>query len=57
MITVTIKNDQKTSRLLVVRKVEDKAERETKIEPGRSEEFEFEPGRDLSSFTIELEKK
>lgn len=56
MITVTIQNDETVSRLILIRKVEDKAELESRIAPGDSQVVTFMPGRDQSVFTIELEK-
>lgn len=55
-ITVTIKNDEQTHRLILTRKVEDKAEKESVIQAGQSQVVTFVPGRDLSVFSIELEK-
>lgn len=55
-ITVTVKNDEQNYRLILTRKVEDKAEKESRIQAGQEQVVTFVPGRDLSVFTIELEK-
>lgn len=55
-ITVIIKNEERNNRLRIVRKVEDKAEQESLIQVGDEQTITFVPGRDLSVFSIELEK-